>query len=85
MKKTYRVTDNCNDFSAIIYTEEEEIQKFGRFLTEIFGDTGITYQECSDNCSLYQAYAEYLERDGFKKTCEKEIIMLKTVDKFLNI
>lgn len=85
MKKTYRVSDRCNDFSVIVHTEEEEILKFRSFLAEIFGDSSIIYQECSDSCSLYQAYAKYLEQDGFKKTCEKEIIMLKTVDKFLSI
>ena len=86
MKKTYRVWDSCNDFETIVLTTEEEIQRFIRFIEELFGSEYIYYEELKGVSSntLYSAYANYLERDGFSD-CAKEIAKLRTIDEFLKI
>jgi ubiquinone biosynthesis protein Coq4 len=86
MKKTYRVWDPCNDFETIAITTEEEIQRFARFLKELFNAEYIHYEELKGATSntLYKAYADYLEEDGFSD-CAKEISKLRAVDEFLKI
>lgn len=85
-KKLYRIEDLCNDFETVCYTTAEDIQKFGAFLTEIFGDSSIIFKEISSTEScLYEAYAKYLVDDGFQEDCRKEIEMLKGVHTFLNL
>ena len=85
-KKLYRIEDRCNDFETVCYTTAEDIQKFGAFLTEIFGDSTIVFKEITSTEScLYKAYADYLINDGFKEDCKREIEMLKGVYTFLNI
>ena len=85
-KKLYRVEDLCNDFETVCYTTAENIQKFGDFLTKIFGDSSIVFREITSTESyLYEAYANYLINDGFQEDCKKEIEMLKGVYTFLNI
>ena len=86
MKKTYRVWDSVNDFETTVVTTEEDIQKFARYIDELFGGSDIHYTdlEVSKN-TLYKAYADYLIKDGFVEECEKEIEMLKTIDKFINL
>lgn len=85
-KKLYRIEDLCNDFETVCYTTAEDIQKFNDFLTELFGDSNIIFQEIvSTESSLYEAYAKYLMEDGFAKDCAKEIAMLKGVHTFLNL
>ena len=86
MKKTYRVWDDCNDFETVVITTEEEIQRFARFLKEIFGDSFIQYEELRDinSNTLYKTYADYLKNDGFSD-CKEEISKLRGVDSFLRV
>lgn len=85
-KKLYRIEDLCNDFETVCYTTAEDIQKFGNFLKEIFGDSSIVFREVvSTESCLYEAYANYLINDGFQEDCKKEIEMLKGVHTFLNM
>lgn len=86
MKKTYRVWDSVNDFETTVVTTEEDIQKFARYIDDLFGGSDIHYTdlEVCEN-TLYKAYADYLLKDGFKEECKKEIEMLKTIDKFINL
>lgn len=86
MKRTYRVWDSCNDFETVVLTTEEEIQRFIRFIKELFGSEYIYYEELKGVSSntLYTAYANYLEKEGFTD-CAKEIAKLRTVDEFLKI
>lgn len=86
MKKTYRVWDLVNDFNVIVVATEEDIQKFARYIDELFGDSDIHYAnvEVCEN-TLYKAYADYLIEDGLMGDCDKEIEMLKTIDKFINL
>ena len=85
-KKLYYITDLSNDFETVCYTTAEEIQKFGNFLKELFGDSNITFKEiASTESCLYKAYADYLISYGFKEDCKTEIEMLKGVHTFLNI
>lgn len=85
-KKLYRVEDLCNDFETVCYTTAEDIQKFGAFLAEIFGDSSIVFKEVTSTEScLYKAYADYLINDGFKEDCKREIEMLKGVNAFLKL
>ena len=85
-KKLYRIEDLCNDFKTVCYTTAEDIQKFNAFLTELFGNSHIIFQEIvSTESSLYEAYAKYLVEDGFQEDCAKEIEMLKGVHTFLNL
>lgn len=85
-KKLYRIEDLCNDFETVCYTTAEDIQKFGNFLDEIFGDSDIIFKEVTSTEScLYEAYANYLINNGFKESCKKEIEMLKGVHTFLNM
>jgi hypothetical protein len=85
-KKLYRIEDLGNDFETVCYTTAEDIQKFGNFLEEIFGDSSIIFKEiASTESCLYEAYANYLINDGFKEDCKKEIEMLKGVHTFLNL
>lgn len=85
-KKLYRIEDRSNDFETICYTTAKDIQKFGNFLEEIFGDSSIVFKEVvSTESCLYEAYANYLINDGFKEDCRKEIEMLKGVHTFLNL
>lgn len=86
MKKTYRVWDSVNDFETIVTTTEEEIQKFARYIKDLFVMSGIYYKEveaCEN--TLYRAYADYLIKDGFVEDCKEEIKMLETIDKFVNL
>lgn len=86
MKKTYRVWDSVNDFEVIVTATEEEIQKFARYIDDLFGGSEIRYTdlEACEN-TLYKAYADYLVKDGFAEDCEKEIKILRTIDKFINL
>lgn len=85
IKKLYRITDQCNDFETICYTTAEDIQKFSNFLKELFGGSGIVFKEIdSTESCLYEEYANYLIKDGFREDCKKEIEMLKGVHTFLN-
>ena len=86
MKKTYRVWDACNDFETVVVTTEEEIRRFARYLKELFNSEYINYEELRGVTSntLYIAYANYLERDGFTD-CVNEIAKLRAVDEFLSI
>ncbi len=85
-KKFYRIEDLGNDFETVCYTTAEDIQKFEKFLTEIFGDSTIVFKEITSTEScLYEAYANYLINDGFEEICKKEIEMLKGVHTFLNM
>lgn len=86
MKKTYRVWDSVNDFETIVTTTEEDIQKFARYIDNLFGMSDVCYSEveaCEN--TLYKAYADYLIKDGFAEDCKKEIKMLKTIDNFINL
>lgn len=86
MKKTYRVWDSVNDFETTVVTTEEEIQKFARYLDDLFGGSDIHYTDLEVNTNtLYKAYADYLRKDGFAEECKKEIEILKTIDKFINL
>ena len=86
MKKTYSVWDSVNDFETIVIATEEEVQKFARYIDDLFGGSDIRYTvlEACEN-SLYKAYADYLIQDGFAEDCKKEIEILKTIDKFINL
>ena len=86
MKKTYRVWDSVNDFEVIVTATEEEVQKFARYIDDLFGGSEIRYTdlEACEN-TLYKAYADYLVKDGFAEDCEKEIKILRTIDKFINL
>lgn len=86
MKKTYRVWDAVNDFETIVTATEEDIQKFSRYIEDLFGGSEIHYinLEACEN-TLYKAYADYLVKDGFAKDCKNEIETLKTIDKFINL
>ncbi len=86
MKKTYRVWDSVNDFETIVTATEKDIQKFARYIDELFGGSDIHYTdlEACEN-TLYKAYADYLVKDGFTEDCKKEIEILKTIDNFINL
>lgn len=86
MKKTYRVWDSVNDFETVVTATEEDILKFARYIEDLFGGSDIHYSEL-ESCenTLYKAYADYLLKDGFEDECKKEIKMLKTIDKFINL
>jgi hypothetical protein len=85
-KKLYHIEDLANDFETVCCTTAEDIQKFSAFLAEIFGDSTIVFKEITSTEScLYEAYANYLIKEGFKEVCKKEIEMLKGVHTFLNI
>ena len=87
MKKIYRVWDSDNGFETVTATTEEDIRKFARCIDELFGGDDIHYtllEDCED--TLYRDYADYLEQIGLvEKECEKEIKILKTIDKFINL
>lgn len=86
MKKIYRVWDSVNNFETIVTTTEEDILKFARYIEDLFGDGDIHYSDL-EGCenTLYKTYADYLVKDGFAKDCKKEIEILKTIDKFINL
>lgn len=86
MKKIYRVWDSVNYFETTVVTTEEEIKKFARYLDDLFGGSDIHYTDLEvNNNTLYKAYADYLAKDGFAEECEKEIKILRTIDKFINL
>ena len=77
MKTFYKIWDNDNDFSVVIPTTKDHILHFKNFLKEHFGWEGIEYAELeSINFDLFEAYANYLEEDGFDYL-EKEIAELR--------
>lgn len=86
MRKTYRVWDSVNEFETVVIATEEDIQKFARYIDDLFGGSEVHYTElkaCEN--TLYRAYADYLIKDGFAEDCKKEIEMLKTIDNFINL
>lgn len=86
MKKTYRVWDSVNNFETVVIATEEDIQKFARYIDDLFGGSEVHYAElktCEN--TLYRAYADYLIEDGFAEDCKKEIEKLKAIDNFINL
>ena len=86
MKKTYRVWDSVNELETVVIATEEEVQKFARYIDDLFGGSEVHYTdvEACEN-TLYKAYADYLIKDGFAEGCKKEIELLKTIDKFISL
>ena len=86
MKKIYRVWDSVNEFETVVIATEEEVQKFARYIDDLFGGSEVHYTdvEACEN-TLYKAYADYLIKDGFAEDCKKEIELLKTIDKFISL